>query len=138
MRLISGWFLAATLLGALHPIPRSLAASDIVDGFIAYCTGNHDGTGLCENEETGQSYTCQIILGSVIDCKSTRSQKPFQCIWISSSMPNGAQFWCDKDVDQMLREDFAVTITDKEFKKSRRSIKFFNQRSGVSNSRSGA
>lgn len=103
------------LLGVLNPCQQSFAASEAIDGFVAYCTGNNDSTGLCKNEETGRSYTCQIIPGAVIDCMSSRSTA-FQCVWISSPIANSAEFWCDKDVDQMLRNEFATTITDKEFK----------------------
>ena len=106
--------LGTILLSLTNPVLRSQAAADVVDGFFAYCTGNNDGTGLCRNEETGLSYTCQIIPGAVIDCISPKA-KDFQCVWISSPMPNGAQFWCDKNVDQMLRQEFSSTITEKEF-----------------------
>ena len=114
MTFIRRVLLGTILLGLTNPVLRSQAAADVVDGFFAYCTGNHDGTGLCRNEETGLSYTCQIIPGAVIDCMSPKA-KDFQCVWITSSMPNGAQFWCDKNVDQMLRQEFSSTITEKEF-----------------------
>lgn len=115
MALIRKIFLGGFFLGLINPMQLSFAASDVVDGFFAYCTGNNDSTGLCRNEETGRDYTCQVIPGAVIDCMSSRS-KPFQCVWISAPIANAAEFWCDKNVDQMLRDEFKTTITEKEFK----------------------
>lgn len=114
MTFIRRVLLGTILLGLTNPVLRSQAAADVVDGFFAYCTGNNDGTGLCRNEETGLSYTCQIIPGAVIDCKSPKA-KDFQCVWITSPTANGAQFWCDKNVDQMLRQEFSSKIKQKEF-----------------------
>ena len=112
--------LGGLLLGLLNSSQRYFAASDVVDGFVAYCTGNNDSTGLCKNEETGRSYTCQIIPGAVIDCMSSRA-KAFQCVWISSPIANSAEFWCDKSVDQMLRGEFVTSVTDKEFSSGKAS-----------------
>jgi len=80
------------------------------DGFVANCTSNQDGTGLCVNQETKQSFTCLIIPGQVIDC-STASGKDFQCVAISGAIGNQAQFSCDPKVDQMLMGE----VTDKAF-----------------------
>jgi len=104
--------LAAPLLwaGAL-----SAQGSDAVDGFVAACTGNLDGTGLCVNQESGLRYTCIIIPGQVIDCKSKASQA-FQCVWISGVQANYAEFWCDPQVDALLRNELSARQLDRPFK----------------------
>ena len=81
-----------------------IAQADVVDGFVASCTGNFGGTGQCINQETSQRFTCVIIPGQVIDCKSSKS-KPFQCVWISGVQANYADFWCDQQVDTLLRNE---------------------------------
>lgn len=90
-------------------------AVDAVDGFVAACTGNLDGTGQCVNQETGSRYTCLIIPGQVIDCKS-RSSRAFQCVWISGVQANYAEFWCDPEVDALLRNELSATQLDQPFK----------------------
>ena len=77
------------------------------DGFTAYCTGNLDGTGDCFNQETHQRYTCLVIPGQVIDCKS-KAGTPFQCVWISGVQSNQAEFWCDPSVDAMLANEISA------------------------------
>ena len=109
------WLKVTTTLILISPLSAVSFASDLVDGFFAYCTGNNDSTGICKNEETGRSYICQIIPAGLIDCTSS-SSKSFQCIWISSPVANSAEFWCDKKVDQMLREEFTSNIIDNEFR----------------------
>ncbi len=93
--------LAVVLLTAANAAPLAALSADALDGFTSYCTGNLDGTGYCFNQETNQRYTCIIIPGQVIDCKS-KGGKPFQCVWISSVQSNQAEFWCDPSVDAML------------------------------------
>jgi len=88
--------------------------ADTVDGFVASCTGNLDGTGECVNAETGGKYTCLIIPGQVIDCKS-RSSRSFQCVWISGSQANYAEFWCDPQVDAMLRNELSSKQLNRPF-----------------------
>ena len=82
-----------------------------VDGFLAYCTSNNDWTGICTNTENQISYGCLIEAGSIINCKS-KKQTPFQCIWVSDVRANAAEFWCNKEVDQMLSDEFANNQTD--------------------------
>ena len=82
-----------------------------VDGFLAYCTSNNDWTGICTNTENQISYSCLIEAGSIINCKS-KKQTPFQCIWVSDVRANAAEFWCNKEVDQMLSDEFANNQTD--------------------------
>ena len=79
------------------------------DGFTAYCTGNLDGTGDCFNQESNQRYTCVVIPGQVIDCKS-KGGLPFQCVWISGIQANQAEFWCDPSVDAMLANEISANI----------------------------
>jgi len=90
------------ILAALHS-PWALATPD---GFTAYCTGNLDGTGDCLNQETNQRYTCLVIPGQVIDCKS-KGGIPFQCVWTSGVQSNQAEFWCDPSVDAMLANEIS-------------------------------
>ena len=85
-----------------------------VDGFVASCTGNLDGTGECVNAETGKRYICLIIPGQVIDCKS-RNNRSFQCVWISGSQANYAEFWCDPQVDAMLRNELSSKQLNQTF-----------------------
>ena len=94
--------LLAADLAAVQP----LAANGASDGFTAYCTGNLDGTGQCVNQENSQRYTCLIIPGQVIDCKS-KGGKPFQCVWVNSVQANQAGFWCDPSVDSMLANELS-------------------------------
>lgn len=70
----------------------SAQGTDAVHGFVAACSGNLDGTGLCINQETGSRYTCLISPDQVIDYKS-RASRSFQCVWISSVQANYAEFW---------------------------------------------
>ena len=88
--------------------------SDSVDGFVASCTGNLDGTGECINGETGTRYACLIIPGQVIDCK-TRTSRSFQCVWISGAQANYAEFWCDPQVDAMLRNELSIKQLNQPF-----------------------
>lgn len=88
--------------------------AETVDGFVASCTGNLDGTGECVNAETGSRYTCLIIPGQVIDCKS-RGSRSFQCVWISGSQANYAEFWCDPQVDAMLRNELSSQQLNRPF-----------------------
>ena len=85
-----------------------------IDGFVASCTGNLDGTGECVNAETGKKYMCLIIPGQVIDCKS-RSSRSFQCVWISGVQANYAEFWCDPQVDAMLRNELSSKQLNRPF-----------------------
>lgn len=85
---------------------RLLAQVGGIDGFIASCTGSLDGTGQCVNSETSQAFTCTIIPGQVIDCKS-RLARSFQCVWISGVQAGFAEFWCDSRVDDMLRSEIS-------------------------------
>lgn len=64
-----------------------------IDGFIAYCTSNHDNTGECVNEEDGLKLSCLIVPGQIISCPVL--SKSVECVWISSITANQAQFWCD-------------------------------------------
>lgn len=95
------------LIGFLCAPVSALAADDQVDGFVASCTSNMDGTGLCTNSENGKKYTCLIIPGQVIDCKSPRTGRSFQCVWVSGSQAYYAEFWCDRNVDIMLRNEIS-------------------------------
>ena len=106
-------FMTAPLLAALSPV--AAGAVDAVDGFVAACTGNLDGTGQCVNQETGSRYTCLIIPGQVIDCKS-RTSRAFQCVWISGVQANYAEFWCDPEVDALLRNELSAKQLDQPFK----------------------
>ena len=99
-----------SLLSLLLLIRALPVHANKLDGFVANCTSNQDGTGLCVNQETKQSFTCLIIPGQVIDC-STASGKDFQCVAISGAIGNQAQFSCDPKVDQMLMGE----LTDKAF-----------------------
>lgn len=103
------------LLATLQALSQGLAVqADTVDGFIAACTGNHDGTGECVNAETGGRYSCLIIPGQVIDCTS-RISRPFQCVWISGSQANYAEFWCDSHVDGFLRNELSSRQLNQPF-----------------------
>jgi hypothetical protein len=102
LSLVSVGVLAA-VLAAIQP-GSALAAPD---GFTAYCTGNLDGTGDCFNQESNQRYTCVVIPGQVIDCKS-KGGTPFQCVWISGVQSNQAEFWCDPSVDAMLANEISA------------------------------
>ena len=84
-------------------------ANGASDGFTAYCTGNLDGTGQCVNQENAQRYTCLIIPGQVIDCKS-KAGTPFQCVWISGVQSNQAEFWCDPTVDALLATELKTNV----------------------------
>jgi hypothetical protein len=88
------------------PVAHLVAQADSVDGFVTSCTGNLDGTGQCVNQETGQRFVCVIIPGQVIDCKSPKA-KQFQCVWISGTQANYAEFWCDAQVDALLRNEIS-------------------------------
>ena len=92
----------------------SAVQADTVDGFVASCTGNHDGTGECVNAETGNRYSCLIIPGQVIDCRS-RKTRTFQCVWISGSQANYAEFWCDPQVDALLRNELSSSQLNQPF-----------------------
>lgn len=105
-------FAQAALLAALAPLQA--LASDPIDGFVASCTGNNDSTGDCVNLETSQRFNCLIIPGQVIECKSRRS-RPFQCVWVSGVQANQAQFWCDPQVDAMLRNEISGNILPQQF-----------------------
>jgi hypothetical protein len=87
-------------------MPLLIAQADVIDGFVASCTGNFDGTGLCVNSETNQRFTCLIIPGQVIDCKLP-SARSFQCVWVSGVQANYAEFWCDPQVDLMVRSEIS-------------------------------
>ena len=89
-----------------RPSILRIAQADAVDGFVASCTGNLDGTGQCINQETGQRFTCTIIPGQVIDCKSPKAMS-FQCVWVSGVQANYADFWCDQQVDALLRNEIS-------------------------------
>lgn len=103
------------LVATLQWLTQWLAVrADTVDGFVASCTGNLDGTGECVNAETGSRYTCLIIPGQVIDCKS-RSIRSFQCVWISGAQANYAEFWCDPQVDAMLRNELSSKQLNQPF-----------------------
>jgi hypothetical protein len=86
--------------------PLLIAQAEVIDGFVASCTGNFDGTGLCVNSETKQRFTCLIIPGQVIDCKLP-SARSFQCVWVSGVQANYAEFWCDPQVDLMMRSEIS-------------------------------
>lgn len=86
--------------------PLLIGQADVVDGFVASCTGNYDGTGICVNTETRQRFACTIIPGQVIDCKLP-SERSFQCVWISGVQANYAEFWCDPQVDAMMRSEIS-------------------------------
>jgi hypothetical protein len=102
----------AATLQLLSQSVASLAGT--VDGFVASCTGNLDGTGECVNAETGGKYSCLIIPGQVIDCKS-RSSRSFQCVWISGAQANYAEFWCDPQVDAMLQNELSSQQLNQPF-----------------------
>jgi hypothetical protein len=112
------WAPFVTLLAlALQPLAapqasRLVAQADVVDGFAASCTGNLDGTGQCVNQETNQRFTCTIIPGQVIDCRS-RSGRSFQCVWFSGVQANYAEFWCDSQVDALLRNEISSQQFDR-------------------------
>ncbi len=88
---------AAGLIFAQLPL---LAKS--MDGFIAFCTSNHDSTGECVNQEDGRKIQCLIVPGQIISCPA--HSKSVECIWISSITANQAQFWCDPDGEAALYE----------------------------------
>jgi hypothetical protein len=93
-----------------HPSPALfLAQSETIDGFVASCTGNMDGTGICVNNENNKSYSCLIIPGQVIECKSM-TNRSFQCVWISSTQANYADFWCDSQVDKLLKNELSSQV----------------------------
>jgi hypothetical protein len=95
------------LTATLQGFTQGLAVqANTVDGFVASCTGNLDGTGECLNAETGSRYACLIIPGQVIDCRSN-SSRTFQCVWISGAQANYAEFWCDSQIDAMLRNELS-------------------------------
>lgn len=103
--------LALALSWSIHPaiaqvIPQAIAQAETLDGFVASCTGNLDGTGQCTNQETNQRFTCVIIPGQVIECKSPKA-KSFQCVWVSGVQANYADFWCDPQVDALLRNEIS-------------------------------
>lgn len=113
-----GWAIAFSMFGLAFPLSAiavardlQLAQADVIDGFVASCTGNLDGTGQCINQETGQRFTCVVIPGQVIDCKS-RLSNPFQCVWISGVQANYADFWCDPQVDALLRSEISAKQFD--------------------------
>jgi hypothetical protein len=103
------------LSATLQALSQGLAVqADTFDGFIAACMGNHDGTGECVNAETGGRYSCLIIPGQVIDCRS-RNSRPFQCVWISGSQANYAEFRCDPQVDALLRNELSSRQLNQPF-----------------------
>ena len=59
-----------------------------------------DGTGFCQNEEDGKTFTCLVVPGSIISCPSKVASANVECIWISDIQANQSQFWCDKE-DEM-------------------------------------
>ena len=71
-----------------------------MDGFIAYCTSNHDNTGECVNEEDGLKLSCLIVPGQIISCPIL--SKSVECVWISSVTANQAQFWCDPNDEAVI------------------------------------
>ena len=105
-----------TFVANLQWLIHGLAArAETVDGFLASCTPNLDGTGECVNTETGGRYNCLIIPGQVIDCKS-RESRSFQCVWIIGSHANSyADFWCDPQVDAMLRNELSSQQLNQPF-----------------------
>ena len=103
--------LVLVFLSALQLLISLPAHSKTVDGFVANCTSNQDGTGQCVNQETMQGFTCLIIPGQVIDC-NTASGREFQCVSISGAIGNQAQFSCDPKVDRMLIDE----LNNKAFK----------------------
>ena len=103
---------ALTGAGSVLSVLPGMAAT--VDGFVASCTGNNDGTGQCVNLETTQRFSCLIIPGQVIDCKS-RAGRSFQCVWISGVQANQADFWCDPQVDALLRDEISANQLPEQF-----------------------
>lgn len=71
-----------------------------MDGFIAYCTSNHDNTGECVNEEDGLKLSCLIVPGQIISCPTPSGSA--ECVWISSITTNQAQFWCDPSDEAVI------------------------------------
>lgn len=99
----------ALSLGLALAFPGSACAQNVLDGFATYCTGNLDGTGQCTNQENNQRYSCLIIPGQVIDCKS-KGGRPFQCVWINGIQSNQAEFWCDPTVDALLANELSSNV----------------------------
>jgi len=71
-----------------------------MDGFLAYCTSNHDNTGECVNEEDGLRLSCLIVPGQIISCPVL--SRSVECVWISSITANQAQFWCDPSDEAVI------------------------------------
>lgn len=106
---------ARSTAAALATVAVALPAAAVtVDGFVASCTGNNDGTGQCVNLETSQRFSCLIVPGQVIDCKS-RTGRSFQCVWISGVQANQADFWCDPQVDALLRDEISSNQLQEQF-----------------------
>jgi hypothetical protein len=98
--LLAKSFLGLAVAGLIFaPLPL-LAKS--MDGFIAFCTSNHDNTGECVNEEDGRKIQCLIVPGQIISCPA--QSKSVECIWISGVTANQAQFWCDPGDEAALYE----------------------------------
>lgn len=92
---LNGLLLAAQVILSQGP-----SMARVMDGFIANCTSNHDGTGECVNEEDGRAITCMIVPGQIISCPS--ASRSLECVWISSITADLAQFWCDPEDEAAL------------------------------------
>jgi hypothetical protein len=92
--------LPGLLLAAQAILPQGPSMARVMDGFIAICTSNHDGTGECVNEEDGRKITCTVVPGQIISCPA--ASRSLECVWISSITANQAQFWCDPEDETAL------------------------------------
>lgn len=90
-----------SIFSLLYALP---SYSNPLDGFVAGCTSNQDGTGDCQNNETGLFYSCLVVPGQVIDCTS-KFNISFQCVAISGSVAGFSEFWCDPQVDKLLNTE---------------------------------
>ena len=93
--------LVMSLFGIPLLLSHHWASAKIMDGFFAYCTSNHDGTGVCVNEEDGREISCLIVPGQIISCP-TQSSRSVECVWISGITANQAQFWCNADAEAAM------------------------------------
>ena len=94
-------WLAINILGIPALLSHHWASAKIMDGFFAYCTSNHDGTGVCVNEEDGMEISCLIVPGQIISCP-TQLSRSVECVWISGITANQAQFWCNADAEAAM------------------------------------
>ncbi len=90
-----------SIFSLLYALP---SYSNPLDGFVAECTSNQDGTGDCINSESGSSYSCIVVPGQVIDCVS-KLNSSFQCVAISGNSAGFSEFWCDPQVDKLLNTE---------------------------------